>query len=836
MFKYPEQPDMGSEDEFTGPFRHWGYSETRTGQVDTRAASRSAHHTKASLSKCKKCKKRILVCQASQHAEGSGWRLCDVPCGCGPKYYPSTAKTAEPLETTEYASSHPQYESPPPPDEESTSYEAPVGSEVADAPVKNPAFVEITKSGDYLQFHNHHRETLMAEDGSPSVWSGSTASTTPSSSNGSYNPTTPASPPNPSVINQDDDPLIPPITDVYRIFSDGKATWKSLLDQASRLPPGLWPADALDPYLTLVDVPSLPDQLPRSDLLYGRPLWELPLDIRGMECEDHLPSSDTTTFAHGRRVSFRLQIKDPIRCDICTDAASCALGSGAETTGSLAVLVMCWSYIFSVRLLEMQGRQVQYSMDRLWPDTSQRQSEHMVDLDLQGASPALVRWLCAILSPKMGWQARDLKRLPPWATSFKTGIQLGIKASVPAVDIRLPPSSYEATELLIELCRLFNLKANLTEASGLESMPPYKASFLATLMLPFYGFMKLQPRLPPPLLTRPGRNGTFNSSHEQSIRSCLGDLCYFMTLSIHPPSVGSILWSIFWQPDVDCNLVGPWLASVLDTLEPVIKQKQVEVIVKVFLSRRPRIAIWWIALFLLGDLAVLDWIQRYMTTLEEKYGFGSLSPPDPMISVWTGSKQSFLDSGKESIYTEISHLVSKADLLRCRFDRKLQDSATSALSWRPFGYIEKGQVEPELWPQLETKYMRKYNSFTWYLGKKSTSDKGFRIRTSRNVKNVPDDLEMRTSGEYSEGNRQAMNVLPSKESTCRMMFFLVEDTIGGRDWANADIPVRREQLRWLYDWEGLDNIEVGSVGPVEEPARPASWFLYEWIKGKYDKD
>lgn len=122
------------------------------------------------------------------------------------------------------------------------------------------------------------------------------------------------------------------------------------------------------------------------------------------------------------------------------------------------------------------------------------------------------------------------------------------------------------------------------------------------------------------------------------IRRYLDDIRYFMTLSIYPPSIGTILWSIFWQPDVDCNLVSPWLASFLDTLEPTIKQKQVEVIVKVFLSRRPRIAIWWVALFLLGDLTILDWIQRYAVKMEEKYGSGSLSPLDPMVSAWTGSK------------------------------------------------------------------------------------------------------------------------------------------------------------------------------------------------------
>ncbi|RTE83160.1 hypothetical protein BHE90_002315 [Fusarium euwallaceae] len=400
--------------------------------------------------------------------------------------------------------------------------------------------------------------------------------------------------------------------------------------------------------------------------------------------------------------------------------------------------------------------------------------------------------------------------------------------------MRLPPNSSEATELLIELCRLFNLgAADPTGDSSLQPMPPYKASFMAALVLPFYTFMRLQPRLPRPHLTRPQRNSTFSSSHEQSIREYLSDMRYFMALSIYPISIGTIIWSILWQPDVDCNLVGPWLAAVLDTLELAIGQEELEVIAKVFICRRPRVAIWWVALFLLGDPYLLGWIIRYTVKMEEKYGSGSLSPPDPMVSAWTGSKQSFLDLDKESVYIEPSDSVSRADLLRCRFDLKLQDSASSTLAWRPFGYIQKGRVELELWPQFEAEYTRKYHSFTWYIRKKPISDKGFRTCTGRNMRNMPDNLEMRTSADHVERDDRAINSRPSKKSTLRMMHFLVEDAAGDRNWANADMPGKLEQLRWLRDWEGLRSMDEEIVEGDEKIAKPPSWFLEEWIESKH---
>ncbi|RMJ13514.1 hypothetical protein CDV36_006807 [Fusarium kuroshium] len=205
-----------------------------------------------------------------------------------------------------------------------------------------------------------------------------------------------------------------------------------------------------------------------------------------------------------------------------------------------------------------------------------------------------------------------------------------------------------------------------------------------------------------------------------------------------------------------------------------------------------------------------------------------------MVSAWTGSKQSFLDLDKEALYAEPSDPVSRADLLRCRFDLKLQDWASVNIAWRPFGYTQKGRVELELWPQLETEYTRKYHSFTWYIKKKPISDKGFRKCTGRKVRKMPDNLEMRTSAEYVERDDQAINIRPSKKMTLRMMSFLVEDVAGCRDWANADMPGKLEQHRWLREWEGLCSMDEEIVEDDEEAAKPPSWFLEEWIEGKHE--
>jgi hypothetical protein len=69
-------------------------------------------HTRERESKCRQCKKEFIICQTNSHGprgDRHGWRICYIPCFCGPKYYPDKAKSAHPLADDEYATSHPGY-------------------------------------------------------------------------------------------------------------------------------------------------------------------------------------------------------------------------------------------------------------------------------------------------------------------------------------------------------------------------------------------------------------------------------------------------------------------------------------------------------------------------------------------------------------------------------------------------------------------------------------------------------------------------------------------------------------------------------------------------------
>jgi hypothetical protein len=81
-------------------------------------------------------------------------------------------------------------------------------------------------------------------------------------------------------------------------------------------------------------------------------------------------------------------------------------------------------------------------------------------VDLGGlASPRLVRWLCAVLSPKPGWSA-DGGDFPPWAAFFAGHVCFVVVKTDVSAPLSLkepPPNSAKASELLIELCSLYGL-------------------------------------------------------------------------------------------------------------------------------------------------------------------------------------------------------------------------------------------------------------------------------------------------------------------------------------------------------------------------------------------
>lgn len=155
--------------------------------------------------------------------------------------------------------------------------------------------------------------------------------------------------------------------------------------------------------------------------------------------------------------------------------------------------------------------------------------------------------------------------------------------------------------------------------------------------------------------------------------------------------------------------------------------------------------------------------------LEEPWGYASMASPDTTVSAWTGSPESFLDEEPLRAYVGLKCSVTRADLLKHRYNFCLQDTASTLLSWRPFGVVLKKVIELELWPSLEYCSTRTYKYWIWWIKKGQTViscniQLGFRKDTGRFVEEVADCLDtipLDDARQYSDN----INLEPSREAT-----------------------------------------------------------------------
>ncbi|KAM5347009.1 hypothetical protein ACJ41O_010014 [Fusarium nematophilum] len=622
-----------------------------------------------------------------------------------------------------------------------------------------------------------------------------------------------------------DDPLIPKQRDVRRIFHNGRHTWQHFASQALALPRGVFPP-GLDPSIMLQDMPPLPDTVPPEGVLAGAPTWLVP---DPEPCHQPPPQPSSRVGPHldlnhvtGTTKYFRLAYPEPIDCLISSDPNARHYGnpSGSADASSapqaLAILTMCWSYIFSTRLLQLQERRAHFTDSCLRPIPINAvgdlaQSDILVRLP-GNASSRLVHWLCAILAPTPAWAADDQGgAYSPWDARCAGDVRFVI-ATEEQVSIDAdaePPSPTEATQLLIEFCNLFGIGHEPRRSRDPTPLSPIKAAFLATLAIPFYRMAKLQPHLPRPSLQQPETAAApLDDAQVDDVRRYTVDAHYYMTLSMHPYALGPVLWSIFWQPDVQCNLVSPWLAAISSVIHPAFNYCDFEMLAKIFILRRPRVALWWLGLFLLGNPKILDFVQNYLTTLDEGCTYDTLSRPDIVTAAWTGAPQSYQDDFSCTAYSHLSDAVPRAALLQHRHTLTLRDPWPLFYGWRPFGSVPKETIEPDLYPWLEAGHVREYHHWTWWSKDDPSFEPslyaGYRDETKCFKPNVPDNLDLlpapNASAPLPPPALLPIPPEPSRRATLQMINHSLGNIVGERSVSTAVIPDLKQSHPWLKDW------------------------------------
>lgn len=451
--------------------------------------------------------------------------------------------------------------------------------------------------------------------------------------------------------------------------------------------------------------PKMPDDMEDTTELVGFATWEITREpkslIPPLRVQPHDPRN-------GLKRRWSLMKSQPTPCEI-SERGSFQV-SDSKSNG-LAFMFLAWSYILCVFLLEEQRVSVVYE-DAAAPSDEDTPTSNEFTVDLGEASDEEHRWWSALLSPGQGWKATRSGH-PVWAVSFTGNVGFNVISqpsdSQPTEEAEeteenneiKPPTSKEAIAFLSRFASLYNLESQA--ALGLAM----------ALTVPLHKNMSSTIHLPKPYLAK---------SNVVSLTSVISkefrQLSYYMVLSSNPAFTASALWSVFWEPEVDCNLVTPWFDPIIEIIQPLIEREDLETVAHILALRRPNVAPLWYGLLACGTTETVSAIVPYLKTLNTRVPARLI----PEVAVWTDSPQSFMDMPGDGPYLQ-GNQVSRADAWRLRYEccNAWKDGAhfryLPTTPFRPFGFVNGDELEAVVHKHIDecSRHQWTYIGFTWIL-------------------------------------------------------------------------------------------------------------------------
>ncbi|KAM7182893.1 hypothetical protein V8F33_013945 [Rhypophila sp. PSN 637] len=498
-----------------------------------------------------------------------------------------------------------------------------------------------------------------------------------------------------SGIPNEDDPVIPSPSQVGRIFAESKYLWQGLFARAGAM---TMQCDTV----RLLDlghrVPPMPDNLQSMCELAGQAMWRM-------------ESASCTSPPHTRTKQTRKWALTRPRPTLCTISKRSWFPFSDTKSNGVSLLFFGWTYILCMKLLEKQHLDMKYTT-RLPPTSRQSESSSQLDdrwntVDIGIATEAEIQWWNAILAPGQGWRPATGQQ-SVWAISYNGNIKFRVSAKVePAIRSTTsfnPPSSAEAVSFLSKFASIYNLQGQASLALAMA------------LTLPLHGEINSTVQLPKPLLVRDG----IQSPCPSIITDEYDNLSRYMTLSSKPAFLSSTLWSTFWEPGVDSNLVSPWCDPIIKVIKPLIDRDDLERLGHLMALRRPNLAPLWYGVTACGQTKIIKAIIPFL----EKLQTPMVSRPIPEVAAWTRSPQSFMDlSGSGPYINQETGEVSRADVWRLRHE--CWDAEPEGMCfrnppfspWPPFGSIPVDELELPVRAHVScARHLWAYSRWTWFLG------------------------------------------------------------------------------------------------------------------------
>jgi hypothetical protein len=301
-----------------------------------------------------------------------------------------------------------------------------------------------------------------------------------------------------------------------------------------------------------------------------------------------------------------------------------------------------------------------------------------VVVDIGEASPEEARWWAAVLAPGRGWQAAmELGRMSfwtPWAIRVQSGPLFVIPHQPKLPRHReKPPSFSEALGYLGKFCFRHQITDQSDAALAAVLLLPTMRGLGPDICLPAV-MTNHQP--PPPSVS--ANSALAQQDWQLMIRSHLDRL---MAGSCYKDGINPMLLSIFYNPEIECNAVSPWIQGTLAAIDSLAADKPM-VLGRMFMDRQPETAFLWLGVTVLG-------LQH---TLLSHMVDGEI-PVDLVSAAWSGTLQSFVQQ-PVSTPLVVNGEISRADQCRLLFMSALVPRKHElTVPWKPFGGNTVGETD-----------------------------------------------------------------------------------------------------------------------------------------------
>ncbi|EXJ82315.1 hypothetical protein A1O3_06128 [Capronia epimyces CBS 606.96] len=336
------------------------------------------------------------------------------------------------------------------------------------------------------------------------------------------------------------------------------------------------------------------------------------------------------------------------------------------------------------------------------------------------------------------------------------------------------------------------------------------AALATALLIPYQGrFGRLS--LPMPCLEHHPKQAS--SASKFSIQEQAQLLPFYMSLSLNPLGMRALMVGPFYEASVTCNLVDPWIAGALETIDSIIQSGDYPKLVTVMIIRQPKIAPIWLGAVILGiETRILSPVRAGMFAV------------DMLSAAWSLTSHSFIGPKQQIPSHSDCQRISRAYECRLLYIAQPGRDRAPLCPWKPFGSIDPQETDLEVRRHLSChgKHCLQYESWVWDLQNdgKSAADYGY----------------MSNHG-LMDSNETTCALLVDPQ--CRQESFELEvmSQVASRSvfgWLRREDGCPKEEVAiWKHDWFDISESDDEEIdGPDQSDTRTFNLeAILTWLKG-----